>query len=137
MRFAIVDTPIDIPALRRLVDAPDQGAILIFEGVARNHFEGRPVLALEYEAYPALALPVLEAIGAEVASRWPGVGLAIHHRTGRLAIGEPSVVIAVGAAHRPAAYEASRHALEVLKERLPVWKKEIYDDGEAWKQNAP
>ncbi len=136
MRYGIVDGPIDVGALRALVDAPGHGALLIFEGVARNNFDGRPVHALAYEAYPTMAVPVLEAIGAEVAARWPDTALAIVHRTGRLAIGEASVVIAVGAPHRPAAYEASRYALEALKDRLPVWKKEIYADGEAWKPNA-
>lgn len=136
MQYGIVDGPIDVAALRAQVEGPQHGALLIFEGVARNNFDGRPVVALEYQAYPAMAVPVLEGIGAQVAALWPQVDLAIVHRTGRLAIGEPSMVIAVGAPHRPAAYEASRFALEALKERLPVWKKEIYADGEAWKPNA-
>ena len=136
MRYGITAEVIDVGALRAQVEGPQHGALLIFEGVARNNFEGRPVQALEYEAYPAMAVPVLEGIGADVATRWPEVSLAIVHRTGRLAIGEASVVIAVGAPHRPAAYEASRFALEALKKRLPVWKKEIYADGEAWKPNA-
>ncbi len=136
MPYRIVAGPIDTAAVRREVEDPGFGAILVFEGVARNEFQGRPVEALEYEAYPEMAIPVLEAIGAEVADRWPGARVSIVHRTGRLAIGATSLVIAVGAPHRPAAYEASRHVLEVLKQRLPVWKKEIYADGEAWKPNA-
>ncbi len=136
MRFGIVSGPIDAAALRSRIEDPGHGALLIFEGVARNNFGGRPVQALDYEAYPELAVPVLEGIAREAEERWPGAQLAIVHRTGRLEIGEPSVVIAVGAPHRAEAYEASRFALEALKARLPVWKKEIYADGEAWKPNA-
>ncbi|MEZ4238841.1 MAG: molybdenum cofactor biosynthesis protein MoaE [Myxococcota bacterium] len=82
-------------------------------------------------------MPVLQAIGDEARARWPGVRVAAVHRTGVVAIGEPSVVIAVSAPHRGEAYDASRFAIEALKERLPVWKKEIYEDGSAWKANAP
>jgi molybdopterin synthase catalytic subunit len=92
---------------------------------------------LEYEAYPAMAVPVLEQIAAEIAKVVPEVRVAIVHRTGVVAIGEPSVVIAVSAPHRAQCYEASRMAIEALKARLPVWKKEIYEDGSAWKANAP
>ena len=133
----LTDGPIDVAAVRASVSDDGFGAILVFEGVGRNHFGGRPVTQLEYEAYPELAVPVLEAIAAEIAERWPGVRAALVHRTGVVAIGEPSVVIAVGAPHRAECYEASRHAIEALKERLPVWKKEIYADGAAWKANAP
>jgi molybdopterin synthase catalytic subunit len=136
LRYGIVSGPIDVALVRQQVEDPSHGAILVFEGVARDNFDGRAVQALEYQAYPAMAVPVLEAIGAEVHDRWPKVALSVVHRTGRLKIGETSLVIAVGSAHRPEVYEASRYALEALKERLPVWKKEIYQDGEAWKPNA-
>lgn len=135
--FAIVDGSIDVEAVRHAVSDSGFGAVLVFEGVARDNFDGKRVLALSYEAWPALAVPVLEEIGAEVAERWPGTRTAIVHRTGEVAIGEPSVVIAVGTPHRVACYEASRYAIEQLKLRLPVWKKEIYEDGSAWKANAP
>jgi molybdopterin synthase catalytic subunit len=131
---ALVHGPIDVAAVRAAVSDPGFGAILVFEGVARDHFEGRPVRRLAYEAYPELALPVLDEILAEVAARF-GARAAIVHRLGEVPVTEPTVVIAVGAAHRAEAYEASRHALEALKARLPVWKKEIYDDGAAWKAN--
>jgi molybdopterin synthase catalytic subunit len=133
--FALVDHAIDVEAVRRAVDDPAFGAVLVFEGVGRNHFEGRPVEALEYEAYAAMAVPEMEAIGAECAERF-GARVAIVHRTGRVAIGEPSVVIAVGTPHRDAAYQASRHAIDTLKIRVPIWKKEVYADGAAWKANA-
>lgn len=134
--LAIVTTPIDPRAVEAAVTWPGAGAVLTFLGIARDHFEGRPVRALEYEAYPELAVPVLLEIADEVAARWPGARVAMVHRTGRLDISEPSVVISVGTPHRGACYEASRFAIDTLKARLPVWKKEIYSDGAAWKANA-
>lgn len=135
--LAIVDGPIDVAAVRRAVDQPEAGAVLVFEGVGRQDADGRRVVHLSYEAYPELAVPVLREIAAEIAGRWPGAKVAMVHRTGVVAIGEPSVVIAVSTPHRAECYEASRHAIEALKARLPVWKKEIYEDGSAWKANAP
>ncbi len=133
--FRVVDGPIDRAAVRAAVEHPGFGAILIFEGVARDNFQGRPVQALEYEAYPAMAEAVMAAIGREVAERWPGTRLAMVHRTGRLAIGEASVIIAAGTPHRGACYEASRYAIDALKARVPIWKKEVYLDGARWKPN--
>ncbi len=133
--FRVVDGPIDREAVRAAVEDPGFGAILIFEGVARDNFQGRPVRALEYEAYPAMAEAVMAEIGREVAERWPGSKLAIAHRTGRLAVGEASVIIAAGTPHRAACYEASRYAIDALKARVPIWKKEIYRDGARWKPN--
>lgn len=128
--------PIDIDAVRRAVDDPGFGAILVFEGTARNTFGGRRVTHLSYEAYPELALPVLDAIVSEVRAQFQAA-CAIVHRTGAVPMEEPTVVIAVGTPHRAACYEASRYALEALKARLPVWKKEVYADGEhEWKANA-
>jgi molybdopterin synthase catalytic subunit len=133
----VIDGPIDVAAVRAAVSDPGFGAIVVFEGVGRDHFEGRPVRALEYEAFPELVEPVLRDLAARIGARWPGIRLAAVHRTGRVAIGEPSLVIAVGSAHRPAAFDACRAFLEALKAELPVWKKEIYDDGSAWKANTP
>jgi molybdopterin synthase catalytic subunit len=134
--LAIADTPIDPRAVEAAVTWPGAGAVLTFLGIARDNFEGRAVRALEYEAYPELAEPVLAQIATEVQERWPGARVAIVHRTGRLEISEPSVVISVATPHRGACYEASRYAIDTLKARLPVWKKEVYDDGTAWKANA-
>ncbi|MCB9688879.1 MAG: molybdenum cofactor biosynthesis protein MoaE [Alphaproteobacteria bacterium] len=135
--LAVVDGAIDVAAVRAAVDAAGHGAILVFEGVARDTFEGRRVLRLEYEAWAEVAEPVLQAIAAESGERWPDARVAVVHRTGVVAIGEPSLVIAVGAPHRPEAFDACRFVLEAVKDRLPVWKKEIYEDGSAWKANAP
>lgn len=133
----IVDGPIDVAAVRAAVDDPGFGAVLVFEGVGRNDFEGRPVAALEYEAWNEVAEAALGLIAAEVKDRWPGARLAVVHRTGRVAIGEASIVVAVGAPHRDEAYQASRYAIDTLKLRLPIWKKELYADGSAWITNKP
>lgn len=132
--FAIVNDRIDVAAVREIVANPRAGAVLVFEGVARD--DGG-LVHLSYEAYTDMAVPVMEAIGHEMAERWPGCRVAIVHRTGVVEIGEPSVVIAVSCPHRAECYEASRYAIEALKERVPVWKKEVFEDGSAWKANAP
>jgi len=134
--FAITPEPIDVAAVRSAVVDPGFGAILVFEGIARDDFEGRRVLQLAYEGYAEMAVPVMEAIAAEMMARWP-CRVAMVHRVGEVPITEPSVVIAVGAPHRAECYEASRYAINGLKARVPVWKKEIYEDGSAWKANAP
>jgi len=135
--LAIVDGPIDVAAVRAAVSHPGAGAVLVFEGVGRNDVAGRRVVHLEYEAYAEMAVSALEEIAREITAAFPDARVAIVHRTGVVAIGEPSVVIAVSAPHRAQCYEASRRAIEALKARLPVWKKEIYEDGSAWKANAP
>jgi molybdopterin synthase catalytic subunit len=94
-------------------------------------------LGLEYEVYAEMAVPVMEAIAAEAGERWPGCRVAMVHRTGSLTVGEVSVIIAVSTPHRAEAYAASRFCIDALKERVPVWKKERYADGAAWKANAP
>ena len=134
--FGLTPDPIDVQRVRSAVDDPGFGAILVFEGVARNHFQGREVVELAYEAYDAMAIPVMRQIGDEISQRWPGTRTAIVHRTGIVPVGEPTVVIAVGTPHRAECYAASRYALEQLKARVPVWKKEIYTDGSAWKANT-
>jgi molybdopterin synthase catalytic subunit len=135
--IAIVDGPIDVAAVTAAAGDPGNGAVLVFLGVGRNSFDGRGVTELRYEAYAEMAVPVMQQIAAEIAEKWPGARVAMVHRTGVVAIGEASVVIAVGTPHRGECYEASRYAIEQLKARVPVWKKEIYADGSAWKANAP
>ena len=134
--FVVQDTPLDREVFRQSVSNPGFGAILIFEGVARDHFDGRPVTRLEYEAYGEMARAEMQKIAEEATAKWPQVRISIGHRTGVVAIEETSLIIAVGAPHRPESYEASRFVLETIKERLPVWKKEVYADGEDWKANA-
>jgi len=132
----LTDGPIDVAQVRATVSHPGHGAILVFEGVARDNLAGPRVELLAYEAYAELAVPVMEAIAAEAEQSF-GAAVSMVHRTGRVGIGEASLVIAVGTPHRPECYEASRYVLEQVKQRLPVWKKEITEDGSEWKANAP
>lgn len=130
--FTIGPDPIDARALERAVSFGGAGAIVLFEGVVRDRTGDHDVVALEYEAYDEMALQVLRKIGGEVIERWPSSRIAIAHRVGRLTIGEASVVIAVSSPHRAAAFEACRHAIERLKQDVPIWKKEIRKDGSIW-----
>ena len=133
----LVHGPIDAEALARAVAWEGAGAVLVFSGVGRSELvEGRRVLSLFYEAYEEMALPVLHEIEDEVKALFPGARVAIVHRLGEVAIGEASVVIAVSAPHRDECYRASRHAIDELKRRVPIWKKEIFAEGGAWKANA-
>ena len=112
------------------------GAIVTFLGLVRNHNLGRSVLYLEYEAYEPLALKSFEQIAAEIAERWPDARLALHHRIGRLGIGEASVAIATRSPHRGNAYAACRYAIERVKQIAPVWKREFFDGGDMWIEGA-
>ena len=131
----ITEAHINVAEVEAAVTWSGAGAVLTFKGVARDSFEGRSVTGLVYEAYRELALPVLEQIVEEVAVRWSTARVAIVHRTGSVAISEPSVVISVAAPHRDECYAASRYTIDRLKEILPVWKKEVYAQGSSWKTN--
>lgn len=135
--IALTSDPIDPRTVTDTVRDPTFGAVITFEGVTRDHHDGKGVLGLYYEAYAPLALAELTRIAQEVAERWPGARAALVHRTGPVPIGEASVVIAVGAPHRDAAYAASRYAIDELKARAPIWKREQYADGTAWIANQP
>ena len=124
--------PIDVAALGRAVTAPERGGVVSFVGLVRNHHEGREVVELEYSAYGPMAERAIAAITAEVQQRWP-VRVAVAHRLGRLAIGEAAVAVVVAGGHRGEAFEACRYAIEEVKRRVPIWKREKYADGsEAW-----
>jgi molybdopterin synthase catalytic subunit len=134
--------PLDPAALRKQVEDPSCGAVLVFEGVARASsgaapHRDRPVTGLFYEAWEPVAERELATLEAEALERWPEVRAAIRHRLGAVAIGEPAVVVAVGAPHRDTAYAASRWLIDTLKLRVPIWKKEIFPDGDAWIGNRP
>lgn len=132
--------PLDAAALERAVKTDAHGAVVTFLGTTRATSPGdpRPVAALEYEAYAALATAEMEAIAAEVRERFGPLGIALMHRTGRVALGEPSVAVVVAAPHRGAAFDACRYAIDALKARVAVWKREIYRDGDAaWIANTP
>jgi len=113
--------------------APSRGAVTTFVGVVRDHHKGRRVRYLEYEAYPEMAEDVLGQIGQEICERWPAVDdVCIVHRIGHQDVGEVSVVIAVASAHRVDTFDATRYAIERIKEIAPIWKKEVCEDGEFW-----
>lgn len=146
-RFAITSAPLATEALMTLVseahaaqavtlDAEGPGAVAVFVGLVRNRHAGRRVDHLEYEAYEPLALRSFERIAGEVAERVPDAVLAIHHRVGRLGIGEASVLIAAASAHRAEAFVVCRYAIERIKQIAPVWKHEVFEGGASWVEGA-
>lgn len=127
--FHITEAPLESAPLVGLVAAPDMGAIVTFAGVVRNNFGGRATAHLEYEAFAPMAVKVLEQLADEARAQW-GTGLiAVHHRVGRLAIGEAAVLIVVAAAHRHEAFAAAEQIMDRIKQVAPIWKKEIWADG--------
>jgi molybdopterin synthase catalytic subunit len=117
-------------------DGGADGAVVSFVGLVRNHNIGRSVRYLEYEAYEPLALKAFERIAAEVRERWPGARLALHHRVGRLQVGEASVAIVARSPHRGDAFAACRYAIERVKQIAPIWKREFFEGGDIWIEGA-
>ena len=134
--LAIGSAPLELGRLVEAVGRGADGAVVTFLGLVRNHNAGRRVRYLEYEAYEPLALRTFERIAAEVESRWPGVRLALHHRVGRLEIGEASVAIAAASPHRADAYASCRYTIERVKQVAPIWKREFFDGGDVWIEGA-
>jgi molybdopterin synthase catalytic subunit/molybdopterin converting factor small subunit len=130
--FRLVEGPIDAEAVATEVADDRAGAIATFQGTVRSQSRGRAVIALEYEAYSGMAERVMAEIAAEVTSRYDLCAIAVTHRVGRVEIGETSVAIAVSAPHRHDALAACRDIIDALKERVPLWKKELYEGGEEW-----
>ena len=130
--FLLSETPLSLDEVVREVASDDAGAIATFIGTTRAHARGRAVIRLEYEAYEGMAEETMAEIAGELKARYDLVEIAIHHRVGTVGIGETSVVIAVSAAHRGDALAACRDAIDTLKERVPLWKKELYEGGEEW-----
>lgn len=128
----ILGEPLDIMACIGQVTGPGCGGVDVFIGTVRDATKGKMVLRLEFEAYKNMALKEMHKIAEQAFERWPVQAVAIHHRTGILQIGDVAVVIAVGAAHRDAAFEACRFAINTLKKTVPIWKKEVFADGEIW-----
>ena len=134
--YQITEEPLEVESIVAAVGDPGAGATSVFVGTTRNSFQGKEVRHLEYEAYGPMAERVLAGIGMEVANRWPPVlGIAIAHRVGRVEIGEASVVVAVSTPHRADAIAACAWGIDRLKALLPVWKKEVFADGEVWREN--
>jgi len=130
--YEIVEHPIDVAVVLAAVAHSGTGAVVTFIGTTRDHNDGRRVIRLEYEAYSEMALAEMRKIGATAQQRWPIERVAITHRIGVVPIGEASVVIAVAAGHRRAAFEACHFAIDRLKEVVPIWKKEHFEGGEIW-----
>jgi molybdopterin converting factor subunit 1 len=130
--FQLVEAPIDLPGVIAEVADEEAGGIATFQGTVRAHSRGRAVLALEYEAYSGMAEEVMAEIADELRGRYELCEVAMLHRIGRVEIGEVSVAIAVSAPHRQDALAACREAIDALKERVPLWKKELYESGEEW-----
>lgn len=135
-RVAVTAAPLDAAGVVRLVGGPGHGAVALFLGVVRDHNRGRRVLHLEYEAYEPLAVKTLARIVEEAETRWPSARVAVHHRTGRLAVGEASVAIAAASAHRADAFAACRYAIERVKQIAPIWKHEYFEGGDVWIEGA-
>ena len=114
------------------VMTPESGGIDVFIGTVRNATKGKKVLRLEFEAYEPMALKEIEKIAAKAFEKWPVQKLLVHHRVGVLEVGEIPVIIAVSCAHRDAAFEACRFVIDTLKQTVPIWKKEVFEDGETW-----
>lgn len=128
----ISSEPLNVQACINFVSAPQAGGIDIFIGTVRNATKGKQVVRLEFEAYKSMALQQMQFIAKQVIEQWPVLHIAVHHRIGMLNVGEIPVVIAVSAAHRAAAFDACRYIIDTLKEKVPIWKKEVFEDGEIW-----
>jgi MoaE-MoaD fusion protein len=130
--FQLVRQPIRPREIAEGMKAPEDGALVVFDGFVRNSFKGRQTLYLEYEAYEPMAYAKMRELGAEIRAKFPIHRLAIVHRLGRLEIGETSVWIAVSSPHRAAAFDACRYAIDTLKRAVPIWKKEFFVGGAVW-----
>ena len=130
----LVRQPIDLASLQETT--PGDGALCLFVGVVRNENRGRPVLRLEYEAYEEMALPLMQQIAAETRRHFPVTLVRLVHRLGPLEIGEASVAVAIASPHRDEAFAAGHFAIDTLKAEVPIWKKELYADGQVWLDEA-
>lgn len=128
--FQITFAPLDLTTLYQQAEDGRNGAIVLMSGVVRQETGGRSVLALEYQAYEPMAITIFKTIAQEIRQQWPAVNrIVIHHRTGKLQIGEISVLVAIGCPHRAEAFAACQYAIDTLKHQAPIWKKEYWADG--------
>ncbi len=132
MFFEVTERPLDPEKLVSHVRKDEAGAVVLFYGVVRDNSMGRRVDHLEYDAYPEMAEKVMRELAEEVMDRFPVTGIAIQHRTGRLEIGEASLLVAVSSPHRKEGFEAAAALVDRFKEVVPVWKKEVWEGGEEW-----
>ena len=132
VNILISKTILDTETCRQLVQKDAAGGQVVFVGTVRNQTKGKEVVKLEFEAYEPMAIKELRKIAETIIERWNALAIAIHHRVGSLGIGDIAVIIAVSTPHRDAAFEACQYAIDTLKETVPIWKKEIFVDGEIW-----
>ena len=130
--FEITSDRLDPAPLVAAVRRDESGAVALFYGVVRNENMGRNVRYLEYDVYPEMAIKKMREVAEEVRAKYPITGIGVLHRVGRLEIGETSLLVAVSSAHRAAAFEACHFAVDRIKQVVPIWKKEVWDDGEEW-----
>jgi molybdopterin synthase catalytic subunit len=135
--FVVTRDPLDPAKLVEAVRRDESGAVVLFYGVVRNHHDGRGVRYLEYDAYESMAEKKLREVGEEVVRRFPIDAIAIAHRFGRLDVGETSLLVAVSSAHRADAFEAAHYCVDRIKQVVPIWKKEVWEDGSAWLEGHP
>jgi len=131
-QFQISASPLNAQSAIDWIMSPESGGIDVFIGTVRNATKGKHVIRLEFEAYEPMAIAEMEKIAKQAFEQWPVQKILIHHRTGVLEVGEVPVIIAVSAAHRAAAFDACRYIIDTLKQTVPIWKKEIFEDGEVW-----
>ncbi|PQA60488.1 molybdenum cofactor biosynthesis protein MoaE [Siphonobacter curvatus] len=135
--IAVTDQPIDIAACIDAVQAERAGAVDVFIGTVRNHNQSKDVVRLEFETFDSMAVKKMKELAEEASRRWPVEKVAMVHRKGVLSIGDVAVVIAVSTPHRNDAFEACRWLIDTLKQVVPIWKKEIYENGEEWLEAHP
>ena len=128
----VLDKPLQTEVCEQFVAHAGAGGTTIFVGTVRDQTQGKKVVRLDFESYIPMAIKEMEKIGQDILDRWDALGVSIHHRVGSLQIGETAVIIAVATPHRAAAFEACKYAIDTLKETVPIWKKEIFEDGEVW-----
>lgn len=133
----IVNEPIKTATILAAIKHPEDGAVVVFDGIVRNNSRGRRTLYLDYSAYEAMALRQMEQLAQQALARYPIRDVRLVHRLGRLQIGESSVYIAVTSAHRAAAFDACRWLIDTLKKTVPIWKKEYFEDGAVWADGEP
>lgn len=133
----ITEKPIDVQKVIDTVTSLGAGAVSVFIGTVRNQANGKNVVWLEYEAFESMAVAEIRKIIDEASHRWPLLGWAVSHRIGTLKPGETSVVVAVSSPHRRESFEACQYVIDTLKEKVPVWKKEVFEDGEEWVSAQP
>ena len=133
--ISVVDTVLSLDDATKAVASPKAGATSLFVGTTRNHFEGKPVVRLEYEAYVPMAVKEIRKVIEAARDRWDLIRVAVYHRTGVVPVGESSIIIAASSAHRKEAMNAVQFLIDTIKASVPIWKKEIYEDGTKWKAN--